>query len=290
MTSQREEPVLIGRRRELEVLGARLRSALAGDGQLVLLAGEPGIGKTRLAEETVALAAGLGLGCRWGRAVDGEGARPFSPFRHVLRGLTEPGQNSPLDVAAAQSAPSGETQTGRQAGDVHEQERFEMFDAVVELLVEAGAPAGLLLVLDDLQWADPASLQLLLHLTRALPASRLVVVGTYRDTETGGREAFRQALAELAREPVVTRLHVVGLAEVEVAAQLAVVTGRVVSDPVTVEVSRRTRGNPFFVGEVAHLLQSCATEDEEAVARQLPEGVRDAVHARLARLGDRSRS
>src|SRR4051794_24753443 len=114
MTSQRGEPVLIGRMRELEVLGSRLRSALAGNGQLVLLAGEPGIGKTRLAEETVALAARMGLACEWGRAVDGEGGRPFRPFGQVLRGLTEPGQNAPVDVAAAQPAPSGDAQMGRQ--------------------------------------------------------------------------------------------------------------------------------------------------------------------------------
>src|SRR4051812_43960730 len=104
---------MIGRRRELEVLGARLRSALTGKGQLVLLAGEPGIGKTRLAEEAVALAAGLGLARRWGRAVDGEGGRPFTPFRQVLRSLSVAGSCSPLDADAAPWAPSGKAQAGR---------------------------------------------------------------------------------------------------------------------------------------------------------------------------------
>ena len=171
------------------------------------------------------------------------------------------------------------------------QGRFEMFEAVTDLLAAAAAATGLVVVLDDLQWADPGSLQLLVHLTRGLADSRLLVVGAYRDTETGGREALRRALAALAHEPVVTRIRVVGLAEAEVAARLTAVTGRAVSNRVAAVVSRRSQGNPFFIAELARLLDEAGDDEhDEVVAERLPDGVRDAVHARLARLSPGCRS
>jgi DNA-binding CsgD family transcriptional regulator len=250
----------VGREKERASLGGRLRAALDGTGQVALLAGEPGVGKTRLAEEVTSVAHGLGFRCCWGRATDDEGSPPYWPFEQVLRAI---GATMPAD----ESAP---------AQDAAER-RFRLFEVVTELLVEAAAPTGLLVVLDDLHWADPASLRLLTHLARGVGAARLVLLGTYRDTETGGREPLRQALAALAREPVVTRLRLVGLTEPEIGTLLAGVAGRPVDDDTTVAVSRRTQGNPFYVTELAHLLAG----DERT---GLPDGVRDAVHARLDRL------
>jgi DNA-binding CsgD family transcriptional regulator len=247
----------VGRDSELATLGVRLRDALDGAGQVVLLAGEPGVGKTRLAEEVGVVARGLGLRSCWGRATDDEGSPPFWPFEQVLRAL-------------GATMPAGESGSGQDSAE----RRFRLFEAVTDLLVEAAGDTGLLVVLDDLQWADTASLRLLTHLARGTHTARLMLLATYRDTETGGREPLRQALAALAREPVVTRLRLVGLTEPEVGTLLAGVAGRPVDDDTTVAVSRRTQGNPFYVSELARLLGGAG----------LPDGVRDAVHARLDRL------
>ncbi len=261
--------VFVGRARERELLDVRLRAALGGDGQVVLLAGEPGVGKTRLAEEAVGRARELGMVCGWGRATDEQGSPPYWPFRQLFRVL---GDLAVLDV-----------RLGTGSAGTAAQERFGLFEAVTDALLTVAAPRGLLVVLDDLQWADPASVQLLVHLAMGRPGSRMMVLATYRDTETAGQESLRAALSALVREPSVTRMRLVGLSEAEVAGQLAGVTGWAVPDSVATVVSRRTGGNPFFVGELGRLLT-------DSTDGPLPEGVRDAVRGRLARLSPRCRS
>lgn len=127
------------------------------------------------------------------------------------------------------------------------------------------------MVLDDLQWADAATVRLLVHLATSVTPARLMVVATYRDAETVGQGPLRAAVAALAREASVTRIWLGGLDETEVAAQLVAVIGWwEVPDSVVAAVCRRTRGNPFFVRELARLLVSSTDV-------QLPHGVRDAV-------------
>jgi predicted ATPase len=147
--------------------------------------------------------------------------------------------------------------------------RFQVFEAVTRLLAGHAAERGLLIVLDDLQGADPSTLRGLVHLARGNDAARLAIVATYRDTEQSGRDALREALGALAREPAVTWLRLVGLTEAQVSEYLAAMTGRWVPEDVVSIVNRRSKGNPFFVGEFAHLLE---------------QGARDAVRGRLAAL------
>jgi DNA-binding CsgD family transcriptional regulator len=262
------------------LLAANVGAALAGEGQVVLLAGEPGIGKTRLAEEIAEAALARSMPCCWGRATDEEGSPPYWPFRQILRGLDD----AVLAAAAAELALiSPEVATGAPPGSpVDVQERFRLFEAVTAVLVAAAAPEGLLVVVEDIQWADPSSLQLLAHLARGVAASRLVMLVTYRDTEVGGRDALREALAALGREPVVTRVRLVGLTEPEVGAHLMQVTGRRMPAAIVAAVSRRTSGNPFFVAELGRLLAGSAAGADDAAG--LPEGVREAVRERLSRL------
>jgi predicted ATPase len=255
----------VGRERELGWLGGRVRAALGGDAQVVLVAGEPGVGKSRLAEEVAGHASGRGMACGWGRAVREEGSPPYWVFQQVVRGLSRAGPELGTDAA----------------GD---RERFRLFDAVTGFLALAAEPSGLLVVLDDLQWADPASLRLLVYLAASVRKARLVVLGCYRDTEVGDR--LRAALAELAGEPVVTRSRLTGLAEPEVAAQLAGVTGVALPASVAAAVWRRSGGNPFFVGELGRLL----VDSTDGRHEELPVGVQDAVRGRLARLSDTCRT
>jgi DNA-binding CsgD family transcriptional regulator/tetratricopeptide (TPR) repeat protein len=257
---------MVGRVPERATLARCLRSALDGRRQVVLVAGEPGAGKTRLAEDAVDQARELGLACTLGRASEDEGSPPYWPFLQVFRGL--PGR-PPAELSGALG------DGGEAAGSARE--RFRLFEVITEALVGAAAPGGLLIVLDDLQWADAATLRLLVHLATGVLPARLMVVATYRDTETAGQEALRTAITALAREASVTRIPLSGLDEAEVGTHLAAVTGYPVPDSVVAAVWRRTRGNPFFVGELGRRLAS-------ATDGQLPDGVRDAVRDRLNRL------
>jgi predicted ATPase len=183
----------------------------------------------------------------WGRAVQDEGTPPYWPLRQVLR--TVAGRHDPAGLAGDLALVAPEIGSSPTRPITSPEERFRVFEAVTEYLVGAAAVAGLLIVLDDVQWADPPTLQLLVHIARAVRSSRLVILATYRDTETRGREAMSSALAALAREDSVTRVRLVGLTEAEVATQLAGLTGSPVAHEVAVTVSRRTQGNPFFVAE-----------------------------------------
>lgn len=248
---------------------------------MVLVAGEPGIGKTRLAEEAVRMAERLGMACAQGRAVEDDGSPPYFPFRQVVRSLA----TSSLDPWA-DLAPDAEH--GSVSGSVRAQERFRAFEAITSFFLSAAADNGLLVVLDDIQWADASSLRLLVHLVRGIGTARLAVIATYRDTEIGHRDALKQALGDLARESAVTRLRLVGLTESQVAEQLSTMTGSPVAGEIAAAVSRRSQGNPFFVGELAGVLAH--SDGAHDVVRVLPEGVRDAVRSRLAKLSSRSRS
>ncbi|WP_433049137.1 AAA family ATPase [Dactylosporangium sp. CS-033363] len=249
----------VGRGRERALLAERVRAARQGAGGVVLVGGEPGVGKTRLAEEAAKAAAALGMCCAQGRAVDDDGCPPLYAVNQILRAIGAEGGIDP-------------------AGDERD-ERLRRNENLVEIMARAGAErGGLFVVLDDVQWADPGSLRLLVHLARNVGREAVCVVATYRDTEPV--PALRDALAALARESAVDRIRLEGLAADEVAAQLDAVAGFAVPEAVAAAVHRRTRGNPFFVGELGAQLARREMTDAGA----LPAGIRDAVRARLARL------
>ncbi|MGI5160531.1 BTAD domain-containing putative transcriptional regulator [Microbispora sp. CA-102843] len=216
------EGALIGRAAESRAL----RRAVTADGpRIVLVAGEPGIGKTSLAEDAAAHAPVAVFGRCW----DGTGAPPFWPWAQAVRQLT--GRHGEL---AEMLGATGE---------------FALYEAFARLVAEHAAAHGrVLVVLDDLQWADASSLRLLefLATTRACP--ELTVIATYRDTEVGGPLA--RTLATLVRLPHVERITLGGLGEDAIAEYLR----RAGADATrAAEVARRTGGNPFFLGELVHL-------------------------------------
>jgi predicted ATPase len=153
-----------------------------------------------------------------------------------------------------------------------------VFESVREYLTDAAADTGLVLVFDDVHWADAPSLRLLRHLAAGLGAARLVLLITYRDTETGGRDELTGLLAALAREETVTRIRLTGLSQDEVAEQLAAVTGGAVAPEVAAAIGRRTHGNPFFVAELGRLHSAGSGWSSPG---SLPEAVRDTVRVRL---------
>ncbi|MBE1462246.1 ATP-binding protein [Kibdelosporangium phytohabitans] len=250
----------VGRRRELDELTDRLRTAMTGSGQVVLVSGEPGIGKSRLAHELAELAEADGVHTCWGRAVQDDGSPSYWPFRQVLKLLARRYAPGVLADELALVVPEfGDGPT------TSPEERFRVFEAVTEYLTGVGK---LLIVLDDLQWADQPTLRLLVHLAMAAGTMPLMILVTYRDTEA---EPLSATLAALAREESVSRIRLTGLSEAEVAAQLADLTDTSVDASVAAAISGRTGGNPFFVAEISRMLGQ----------ERMPDAVLDAVRVRM---------
>jgi DNA-binding SARP family transcriptional activator len=289
---------LVGRDDQLAALEGVLAGARGGRGRVVLVAGEPGIGKTRLAEEAARRAAAAGMGVAWGRCPEGDGAPALWPWAQVVRQLAAefgPGQLAAmlgpsaawlgplLPELAEPSRPAGP----RPVADLGAA-RFRLNQAVAGLLRRAAETRPLLVVVDDLHWADVPSLSLLAFLAAELKDSRLAVVGTYRDVEVVAVRPLAETLGALAREPVVERIALGGLDRADVARLIGRTIGGRPAEPLVEAVADRCGGNPFFITELLRLLQSerrLASPDATVAARRdIPVGVRDVLRRRLARL------
>jgi DNA-binding SARP family transcriptional activator/tetratricopeptide (TPR) repeat protein len=271
-----------GREAELATARAAWDEAAAGRRRVLLISGEPGIGKTRLAAEIAAHAAGRGAIVLYGHCDDGLAA-PAQPFAEALGAYVAA---CPVDELRVQ--------LGARAADLHpvvpelrallprlrapapadpDLERLRACEAVAALLAEAGAVAPVLLVLDDLHWADELSLQLLRHLAGGSPAVRVLVLATYRDTEASRSPLLADVVAGLARAPDAIHVPLGPLPEEAVAALLEH-AGR--APELAGGLHTATHGNPFFVGELVQALGEHGTS--------ITPRVRDVVRGRLARL------
>src|SRR6516162_1779320 len=260
----------VGRAGELAALSADLDAAVGGRGGVVLVAGEPGIGKTRLAEELAARAMMRGAVVLWGRCWEGAGAPAFWPWVQVIRGYL---QAQAEDLASLrQDLGAGAADIAQLVPAVHdripdlpappplepEAARFRLFDSLAGFLRTAAARRPLLLVLDDLHWADIPSLALLRFISRELDGvdgSAPLVVGSYRHTEVDQGHPLLAAVADLTRGQH-RWLRLGGLGQREVAGFMALVAGAEPPAELAAEVYRQTDGNPFFVTEVVRLLAS----------------------------------
>jgi eukaryotic-like serine/threonine-protein kinase len=284
---------LVGRTRELAGLRAALREAIAGRGRLILVAGEPGIGKTRLAEELSARARSEGAHVLWGRCWEGRGAPAYWPWVQVIRGYArgrsatrlaaELGACAPfvthlvpeLRVRLTDVAPTPPASDSEEA-------RFALLDAVTEFLCAASLETPLVLVLDDLHEADAPSLLLLQFLVRALPSARLLVVGTYRDVGAGPPAEVAALLSGLVR--VAQHMTLRGLDVDDVAHLLERETGALEEERAA-SIWQATGGNPLFLLQVIRLLADDPLQtDSPEVRVPLPPGVRETVRARVAAL------
>ena len=265
----------VGRAGELATLTADLDAAVGGRGGVVLVAGEPGIGKTRLAEELAVRATARGVVVLWGRCWEGAGAPSFWPWVQVVRGYAQVQSGDPASLRHDLGA--GAADIAQLVPAVHdcipdlpappplepEAARFRLFDSLAGFLRTAAARLPLLLVLDDLHWADVPSLALLRFMSRELEGAGPLVVGNYRQSEVGQGHPLLAAVADLTRGQH-RWLLLGGLGQRDVASFVAMAAGAEASEELAAEVYRQTDGNPFFVTEVVRLLASQGRLDPAA--------------------------
>lgn len=321
---------LVGRERELARIRAHLETAVRGRCAVVLLVGDPGSGKSRLLDETAERAGAHGIAVLRGGASDAEGMPPYLPFLEALGRylLAAPADELRADAGAGAAVLAMVfPELAVRLGDLPqsyplppEQGRLRLFQAVAVFLAalarrgvqhgtaapaaDHGPPAGLLLILDDLHWADTATLDLLVHIVRHQPDAPLLILGAYREGEAAENPALERALAELARLRALTTVAVDPLSQDDLIALAAAVLGAPL-EPATARVLHaQSEGNPFFAEELVRgwvesgllrqqhgrwALASRQAGHEEPPEAALPETIAAAVRRRLERLAPATR-
>jgi class 3 adenylate cyclase len=276
----------VGRGRELERLLSAWQNALAGGVRAVLIAGEPGVGKTRLAGEWSQRAYEQGAVVLYGRSDEDLGA-PYQPFAEALRSLVPcigasrlrglRGVEALLPLVPRLTDVVPDLATPARADP--DTERYALFDAVVALLEIASTEAPVVLILDDLHWAAKPTLLLLRHLLRFGEHARVQIVGTYRSTDLDRSHPLAATLADLHRDGTANRIQLSGLDEDDVTAYVA--EAGYDDEELAHALASVTGGNPFFlIAALRHVDESGGVWDQST----LPQGVREAVSRRLSRL------
>ncbi|MFE1784743.1 AAA family ATPase [Streptomyces sp. NPDC059506] len=274
-------PVFIGRGQELTVLASALARAEAGEPQALLVGGEAGVGKTRLLDEFTASAREAGAVTAVGGCLEiGADGLPFVPVATALRMLH---RALGPELAEAAAGHEGELalllpdlgEAGRESHD--EYARARLFESTARLLERLSAERTLVVVFEDLHWADRSTRELLAYLFRSLHRARLVLVATYRADDIHRRHPLRPFLAELDRLRTVRRIEVPRFTRDEVARQLAGIMAGEQAPELVEEIYRRSEGNPFFVEELA-----CSIGD--GCLSGLSESLRDVLLVRVEAL------
>jgi class 3 adenylate cyclase/DNA-binding SARP family transcriptional activator/tetratricopeptide (TPR) repeat protein len=301
-----ESSIFVGRDGEMAGLSAGWEAARSGRRRVVLLVGEPGIGKTRLAAELARQVHEGGATVLFGRCDEGTGV-PYQPFVEALGAYLRTARAPVLGRLGAELArlvPEVSALVADLPPPVRsdpETERYRLFDAVAAWLAAVSAESPTLLVLDDLHWATQPTLSLLAHLVRSGESLRLLVVATCRDSVLDLTAEMADATVDLLRQPGVDRLRLDGLDEIGVADFMQATARHELDDDVRAlagDLRAETGGNPFFVGQVLRHL----TETGVVVRRDgrwiyerpkgefgVPDSVRDVVSQRLARLPNETR-
>jgi DNA-binding CsgD family transcriptional regulator len=284
--TQSLSPVFIGRDAELKRLSAALAAADRGEPQAVLIGGEAGVGKTRLVEEFLAAARVTGAVTAVGGCVEiGADGLPFAPVSTALRGLYGSLGGELLAAVAGQEAELARLlpelgETGGAPRDPHDEDgRVRLFELTARLLERLGGDRTLLLVVEDLHWADRSTRELLSYLFRSLQRTRVMVAATYRADDIHRRHPLRPFLAETDRLRTVDRIELSRFNHGEVRRQLAAILATEPDDAVVDQVFARSDGNPFFVEELACSIRGgCSTG--------ISESLRDLLLVRVETLSD----
>jgi class 3 adenylate cyclase/tetratricopeptide (TPR) repeat protein len=302
---------VIGRENELALLDTAAKRVASGEGrEIILLAGEPGQGKTTLVSELARHAHDGGTTVLLGRCDEEVGA-PYRPFQEALSHLVAHVDEELLRTHVASHG--GElarmvSALGQRLGELPppqttdpDTERYLLYAAVVGLLEDASRQRPVVLVLDDLHWGDKPSLQLLRHILANASAARLLILGTYRDGELSSAHPLTEALAALHREPAgISTIDLKGLEDTGVIAFMESAAGHELDHAgvgLAHQLYRETDGNPFFVAEVLRNLSESGDIFQDATTGRwtakdsegpptLPHSVRTVIGTRVSRLGE----
>jgi DNA-binding CsgD family transcriptional regulator len=292
--------IFVGRLRELDTLRDALDHSITGHGRIVMLAGEPGIGKTRTAQELAHHAQKHGATVLWGHCHEEAGAPPYWPWVQIIRGTLRTAKPGALLSDVGTDAidivdivpeirdlvpglePSVRLEDAAQA-------RFRMFESIRQLFASLAARQTALVVLENLHWADAPSLRLLEFLAPEIADSRLLLLGTYRPTELSRQHPLSDALGELARASHATRIHLAGLSAEETHDFVAAATGARPPAWLAASLHAQTEGNPLFLREIVRFLQQQGVLGVDRAtpltalppAIRIPEGVREVIGRRL---------
>jgi DNA-binding SARP family transcriptional activator/tetratricopeptide (TPR) repeat protein len=280
----------VGRHGELESLQSYFDRAAQGRRQLVLLEGEPGIGKTRLALQFMASCEDAGAVALYGRC-DAETLIPYQPFVEALRrwvARTGADRLAPWSVELGRVIPE---LTGAEGPPppLEGAERYRLFDAASEVLTDIARSQPVVLVLDDLHWADRPTLLMLRQLVRAPDDAPVLIVASYRDTERP--DALTDILVQLRREQYFETIELRGLDEADTSELIGEFGAEAMPEHVNRALFEETKGNPFFLEEMVRHLGSSHSSAEGNGApwpSELPEGIREVIGRRLATLSDRT--
>ena len=282
-------PAFVGRSEQLEALGAALLRADAGEAGAVFVSGESGVGKTRLvAEFARVVRAGEGR-ILVGACVDVGGSElPYAPLLGVLRSLVRETDADQLEELVG----AGGGELGRLVPElqgagarievVDPLAQARLFEALLGLFARAGRELPVVLVIEDLHWADPSTRGFLSFLVRNLGRERLLLVATYRSDELPRRHPLRQFVTEVERLPVVQRLELAPFTRRELAQQLAAILDSSPDHALVEELFARSQGNPFFFRELL-------AASGESGGKRIPESLRDALSLRVERLSPEAR-
>jgi hypothetical protein len=292
--------VFVGRASELKKLRAGFDDALAGRPQILLLTGEPGSGKTATAEQLLTYAHVRGAEVLRAQCHEGEGAPAYWPWVQLLRGYVA--RRSPEQLVSVMG--TGAAAIAQLDADIQqhlpelsgipslepEPARFRLFDGVTTFFKNASGSRPIVVLLDDIHWADTPSLLLLQFLAKELRAARMLVIATYRNLVFNRKHPLMRTLGALAGQALDRRIELSGLSEADVARFIEMTIGAQAPQRLVSTVYRETEGNPFFVKEVVRLLAATGqldrVEQSSSWTITLPDGVREVVIGRLAQLSD----
>jgi DNA-binding SARP family transcriptional activator len=285
----------VGREAEMTSLTTDLDDAIAGHGRIALFGGEPGIGKSRLAAEVGRVAQERGAVVAFGRCHDGAGSPTLWPWAQVLQSVLAttgpPATVRARDAAQIARLIPDEDHAGRGLataavpGPVDaDEDRFRLFDAIGRVVSALASVQPIMIVLDDLQWADTATLQLLSFLTREILDTSLLIVGTYRNVGAPTLGLLAETIADLAGQPSVTLTDLVGL-DRAATATLIQASGHAADDHFVDTLHQRAQGNPFFVIETLRLYVSSGAM---GAPMAIPSGVREVIRQRVRLLPDQT--
>lgn len=288
----------VGRESELDQLLRALSETVQRRGRVALIAGEPGIGKSRLAEQLAVRARQDAMRVLVGRCWEGAGAPPYWPWVQVFRTIIRTTENTELRHqlgAGAADIAQMVVELRETFGDLpdvgeieSESARFQLFDSATTFLRRAAAAGPLLVVIEDLHAADLPTILYLRFVAGELGDAPIMVVCTYREVELAADPAISEAVGEIARQPSAISLKLSGLGEAPVRQLIEATAGVSPRSSLVNAIMRETGGNPLFLGEAVRLLAAEGRLDEVATGQALhlplPAGIRDVIVRRVRHL------